>query len=229
MTSARQGTCWPRVEHVVLWGATGQAKVLRECLGAEGGRLVAVFDNDVQVPAPFPDVPLFAGPDGFERWLAQTSDPSAIGCLVAIGGERGRERVAIQERLAGAGLQVLTVAHARAFVASDAVLGTGSQVLAQAAVCVQARLGRACIVNTGASVDHECRLGDGVHVCPGAHLAGLVEVGDHAMIGTGATVLPRVRIGAGARVGAGAVVTRDVPAGVTVVGNPARPWPGARA
>jgi acetyltransferase-like isoleucine patch superfamily enzyme len=47
-------------------------------------------------------------------------------------------------------------------------------------------------------------------------------VEDDASIGSGATVLGGVRIGAGALVGAGAVVTRDVAAGTTVVGNPAR-------
>lgn len=41
-------------------------------------------------------------------------------------------------------------------------------------------------------------------------------------IGAGAIVLPGLRVGKGAMVGAGAVVTRDVPDGVTVVGNPAR-------
>jgi acetyltransferase-like isoleucine patch superfamily enzyme len=43
-----------------------------------------------------------------------------------------------------------------------------------------------------------------------------------ASIGSGAVILGGVRIGAGALVGAGAVVTRDVGAGSTVVGIPAR-------
>lgn len=43
-----------------------------------------------------------------------------------------------------------------------------------------------------------------------------------ARIGSGATILDGVTIGEGALVGAGAVVTKNVPAGLVVVGNPAR-------
>jgi maltose O-acetyltransferase len=50
-----------------------------------------------------------------------------------------------------------------------------------------------------------------------------VKIGKNVWIGGGAIIVPGVTIGDDAIIGSGAVVTRDVPAGVTVVGNPARP------
>lgn len=49
-----------------------------------------------------------------------------------------------------------------------------------------------------------------------------VMIGEHVWIGGGAIILPGVTIGDGAVIGAGSVVTRDVAAGATVMGNPAR-------
>ncbi|MGQ4273105.1 sugar O-acetyltransferase [Terrihabitans sp. B22-R8] len=49
-----------------------------------------------------------------------------------------------------------------------------------------------------------------------------IDIGRNVWIGGGAIILPGVTIGDDALIGAGAVVTRDVPAGVSVVGNPAR-------
>ena len=51
------------------------------------------------------------------------------------------------------------------------------------------------------------------------------RVGRGASIGAGAVILPGLTIGDGAMIGAGAVVTRDVPAGETWIGNPARRTP----
>jgi maltose O-acetyltransferase len=50
-----------------------------------------------------------------------------------------------------------------------------------------------------------------------------VRIGSDVWIGGGAIILPGVTIGDGAMIGAGSVVTRDVGAGMTVAGNPARP------
>jgi bifunctional UDP-N-acetylglucosamine pyrophosphorylase/glucosamine-1-phosphate N-acetyltransferase len=48
-------------------------------------------------------------------------------------------------------------------------------------------------------------------------------VGDGAFLGSNSTLVAPVKVGPRAVVGAGAVVTKDVKAGETVVGVPARP------
>jgi maltose O-acetyltransferase len=50
-----------------------------------------------------------------------------------------------------------------------------------------------------------------------------VRIGNDVWIGGGAILLPGIGVGDGAVIGAGSVVTRDVAAGETVAGNPARP------
>ncbi|OSQ38791.1 sugar O-acetyltransferase [Thalassospira mesophila] len=56
----------------------------------------------------------------------------------------------------------------------------------------------------------------------GLEIAHPVTLGENVWVGGGVIILGGVRVGDDAIIGAGAVVTRDVPAGVTVVGNPAR-------
>jgi sugar O-acyltransferase (sialic acid O-acetyltransferase NeuD family) len=210
------------VNEMIFWGGRGQAKVLRECMMESGLRLVAIFDNDRELKALFDDVPLYYGKEELQLWLEKKRDTAQIGFLVAIGGAHGKERVALQDYLQAQHLRPLVARHRSAFVAQNAVVGDGSQILAMAAVCVDAVLGRACIVNTSATIDHDCTIGDGVHIGPGVHLGGSVRVCDFATIYTGAVVLPKLVIGKGAVVGAGSVITKDVPDNVVVVGNPAK-------
>ena len=77
-------------------------------------------------------------------------------------------------------------------------------------------------------IDGIVEIGPGVEVRPWVTI-GLKEcnvngavIGPRAHIGTGAKVIGPVRIGADAQVGANAVVVKDVPAGATVAGVPAR-------
>ena len=163
---------------IVFWGAKGHAKVLREFAGRCGYELVAVFDNDPHIAPPFGDVPLYYGRAGFAAWRQAHPDLRAA-CAVAIGGARGRDRVALLELLAGDGLTPATLLHPSAVIAADARIAPGAQVLAGAVLSVEVTLGKASIINTSASVDHESVLGEGVHVAPGATLAGRVTVGDY--------------------------------------------------
>jgi maltose O-acetyltransferase len=104
------------------------------------------------------------------------------------------------------------------------------------------RIGRGCFVNFGCvfldvaavEIGDGCQIGPLVQILTADHPRdaaqrqdGLesgkpIAIGANVWIGGGAILLPGIRIGEGAIIGAGSVVTRDVPAGATVSGNPAR-------
>ncbi len=106
-------------------------------------------------------------------------------------------------------------------------------------------LGRNTFLNAGCtildtaqvSIGDRTLLGPGVQIycaehhkdaakrAAGLEIARPVTIGNDVWIGGSAIILGGVSIGDGAIVGAGAVVTRDVPAGATVVGNPAKARP----
>ncbi len=206
----------------ILWGSSGHAKVLASLIELQGGTVVAIFDNSSEAVSVLPSVPLYIGIDGFKRWIEGEGNPSSLNGLPAIGGSRGRDRIAIHRRFSAYGIQLSSLIHPTASVCASALLGAGVQVLAQTVVAADTEIGEGCIVNHRAAADHECVLGSGVHLAPGATLCGCVTIGNNVMIGAGAVVLPRLTIGNDSIIGAGAIVTRDIPEGVVVIGNPAR-------
>lgn len=211
------------VRQFVLWGSSGHAKVLADAIILLGGRVVALFDN-ANIASAIPNVPIFIGETGFQSWAkTQGALINHIAGLVAIGGGGGHDRIHIQKLFREYGLKTPVLCHPSAVVSPKASIGLGTQILALANVAADSILGEACIINHHASVDHECKLGNGVHLAPGATLCGCVSIGDNVYVGAGSVILPRLHIGKGSTIGAGAVVTKDVPLGVTVVGNPAQP------
>jgi sugar O-acyltransferase (sialic acid O-acetyltransferase NeuD family) len=210
------------VRRFILWGSAGHAKVLADVIALQQDHVVALVDNNPAAISCLPGVALYCGLAGLHDWLQTQTRTTDLCAGVAIGGSRGRDRIAIAQTLTAHGLQLPQLIHPQATVSRTARMGIGSQVLANAVVAAAVEMGTMCIVNNNANVDHECILGDGVHIAPGAVLCGCVNVGDATMIGANAVVLPRLRIGSNVVVGAGAVVTRDVPDDSVVVGNPAR-------
>ncbi|MGY1703918.1 sugar O-acetyltransferase [Geodermatophilus sp. SYSU D00697] len=104
------------------------------------------------------------------------------------------------------------------------------------------RIGARCFANFGlVALDvAPITIGDDVQIGPNVQLltpthpvepgprrakweaAAPITIGDNVWLGGGAIVLPGVTIGDNTVVGAGSVVTRDLPADVVAVGNPAR-------
>jgi sugar O-acyltransferase (sialic acid O-acetyltransferase NeuD family) len=69
---------------------------------------------------------------------------------------------------------------------------------------------------------HDVRIGNYAHIGAQVFIGGGARIGDFAIVHPRATILPGVAVADGAVVGAGAVVLKDVPAGATVFGNPAK-------
>lgn len=83
-------------------------------------------------------------------------------------------------------------------------------------------------------IGEDCQIGPNVQLLPPTHpvepqprrdkieSGKPITIGDNVWLGGGAIVCPGVTIGENSVIGAGAVVTKDIPANVVAVGNPAR-------
>jgi len=121
-------------------------------------------------------------------------------------------------------------------ILAGARIGRDCNICAQVLIEGDVVLGDNVTVKSGVQLWNGTRIGNGVFIGPNATFTNDrhprsgrrdfacegITLEDDCSIGAGAVILPGVTIGRGAIVGAGAVVTRDVAAGTTVVGNPAR-------
>lgn len=206
----------PSTEDWVVYGSRPRyAHDLAEIIRRRGERLIAAIDNLEDGPEPSPPLPVMG-----HGALADLDRSLAV--ALAAGPPEIRRSLEAAARADGFA-HFPALVDPTAVVSSTALLAEGVTVNALAAVASHSRLGRFVQVNRSASVGHDVTLHDYVTIGPGAVLTGFVKVGEGSFVGAGAVLRPRVRIGASSTVGAGAVVTRDVPDGVTVVGNPARP------
>jgi UDP-2-acetamido-3-amino-2,3-dideoxy-glucuronate N-acetyltransferase len=108
----------------------------------------------------------------------------------------------------------------------DATIGDNCKISTHSFICSGVHIANRVFVGHGVTFVNDkhpraCNA-DGTPMGPSDWTLVETHVEDDASIGSGATILCGIRIGKGAMVGAGAVVTKDVPAGATVVGNPAR-------
>jgi sugar O-acyltransferase (sialic acid O-acetyltransferase NeuD family) len=189
------------VQRIVIVGAGAFGREIAQWARRDGRDEIVFLDDHAQGAHVIGTVESYERHPGDEVLLA-VADPKA--------------RRSIAERI-----------QAATFIASTAIcgecqVGVGSLLMPNSLVSAGSVLGECVIVNTNSSVGHDVVLGDFCTLSSHVDLTGRVKVGTGVFFGSGARVIPGVTIGDGAVIGAGAVVVKDVPAGATVFGNPAR-------
>lgn len=203
--------------NVILWGGTGQAKVVADIIGID--QIVAIFDNNKDVITPIPGIPIYYQETGFQIWREKNkhSISGGINYVTSIGWNKGKAREEISKMLLSYGCHAINVIHERAVISKSAKIGINNQILSQVHIGADARIGNNCIINTGSIIEHDCILHDNVDIAPGCTLLGGVAIGKNSAIGAGTIILPRVHIGENVVIGAGSVVDSDVENGMKMI------------
>jgi UDP-perosamine 4-acetyltransferase len=197
---------------LLILGAGGHGRAVAD-LAVECGWSVAGFTDRTPGPG------VLGGDDDIEG-LTQAGKVDAA--VIGVGNTALRRRAELFELLKKAGARIPTLVHPRASVARTCRLGEGTVVFPGVVLGAAVEVGDNVVLYSNAVAEHDCRIASHAYLSPGAILSGSVTVEAGAFVGAGAVLLPGITVGAGAIVAAGAVVTRDVEAGVTVLGSPAR-------
>lgn len=159
----------------------------------------------------------------FAEFLVQPEKDKRVAIAIA----DPKIRSVLTQKCLDHGICLQSIRAASVVEMDDVIIGEGSIISPFVCLTSNIRVGRMFHANIGSIIEHDCRIGDFVTFAPGVRCNGAVTIADYAYIGAGATIKqgstdrPR-QIGEGAVIGMGAVVINDVPAGATVVGNPAR-------
>lgn len=191
-----------------LFGASGHGKVIKDIVNANGIKVEAFVDDNLNV-----------NECGGRPVLHDATRLSPM--IVSIGVNRIRKMIVERLKANNPDIEFATAIHPSAVISPSAKIGEGTVVMAGAVINADAVIGNHCIINTGATVDHDCVVEDYCHVAPGVHISGGTHVGEGTWIGVGSSVIQCLNIGKNCMIGAGSVVVKDIPDNVTAYGCPA--------
>lgn len=204
---------------VLLYGGTGQSKVIKSILESNGYVVDSIIDDTEGLSKPFEVQNFIVGQNSYERWK-KNLNTDEYNFVITIGNPNGQVRKKLYDKLISDGLIPLNPIHKNTQI--ESILGNHIQIHSGVVIEPFTKIGDYCIINTGAVLTHDCVLGDAVELGPNSTICGEVRIGDYSWIGANSTILPRVNIGSNSIVGAGSVVTKDIPSNEVWVGNPAK-------
>lgn len=114
------------------------------------------------------------------------------------------------------------IIHPTAQVSDYCEMGTGNILQAFSLVGPNTRVGNHCMLNTKSAMGHDARIDDYVSAMSLCDITGGVHLKEGVYLALGVGIIPGITVGEGAYICAGSIVFKDVEAGATMIGNPAK-------
>ena len=131
-------------------------------------------------------------------------------------------RLAICNTFRKKGASFTNVIHPTVIIADYSSIGTGVILCPRTIISTNVQIGDFVLINTSCVAGHDVTLEQGCTLSAQCDLMGGAYLEEATFLGSGARIFPTIRVGKGAKIGAGSVVIRNVPANVSVFGNPAK-------
>ena len=119
------------------------------------------------------------------------------------------------------GAKFATLIHPTALINKYAEIGEGVVVTPRSNINADAKVGDFVSI-LGSGIGHDATVGNWSTLSGRCSINGHVTIGEKVYVACGVSIAPSKKIGDGATVGIGSVVIKNVKAGTTVFGNPAK-------